>query len=79
MFKNGGVKGRLNNVKKKQTIWYGRASLTHIFLSARQAGIRSRGFHLDGKADDEGTDGRMLLLNVEINIESHSPSQGRVG
>ena len=31
MFKNegggGGVKGRLNNVKKKQTIWLGRASL----------------------------------------------------
>ena len=31
MFKTrgmGGVKGRLNNVKKKQTIWFGRASLT---------------------------------------------------
>ena len=33
MFKNeggGGVKGCLNNVKKKQTIWLGRASLNPL-------------------------------------------------
>ena len=38
MFKNegrGGVKGRLNNVKKKQTIWCGRASLTFNILHCR--------------------------------------------
>ena len=64
---------------RKQKLYFKTLAFTHIFLSARQAGIRSRGFHLDGKADDVGTDGRMLLLNVEINIESHSPSQGRVG
>ena len=30
MFKirGGGVKSRLNNVKKKQTIWFGRAALS---------------------------------------------------
>ena len=38
MFKNEGgrVKGRLNNVKKKQTIWYWRASLTFLRSSALQ-------------------------------------------
>ena len=64
---------------RKQKLFFKTLAFTHISLSASQARIRSRDFQLNGKADDVGTDGRMLLLNVEINIESHSPSQGRVG